>query len=364
MEKLKYKEAFAKILKSKLPFVLYSKPDEEDVYGFLQKDVNLWFVQDLEKDKGFVFAPYSSEQEKILIKSDAKLHFDMEGSDEGFNFKSMQVDNLFENKVEGPDQKIEKEKHIKLVSKAIESLKDGELDKVVIAREELWKANKVDFSAIYSDLVFEYPEAFVYIFFHPLVGMWIGATPELFLEFDDESAHSNSLAATKKSDDNRAWTEKEEQEQQIVSDYIQEIFDKNMLNAVKTHGPRTVQAGALEHLKSDITGLVSEMTNFNYLINQLHPTPAVCGQPLDKAKEFIENNEGFNRYFYTGFLGELNIDDRSEFYVNLRCLQVVREGVKFFMGGGITAKSDPEAEWNETTAKSAVLKDIVLKHLK
>ena len=364
-QELKYKEVFGKILQSKLPFVLYKKPEEEEVFGLIQKDANMWFVQDFEKDKGFVFAPYNNSEERILIKSDAKMTFDMENLDITVPAnKGMDVNGIFNGEVSSPNFDSLKEEHLQKVKKAIEAVKSGIIDKVVITREELWTANRVDFSAIFKDLVNSYNDAFVYIWFHPLVGMWIGATPEMLVERDDEYIHSTAVAGTRKADDNNAeWGQKEIIEQKLVSDYVVDIFDKNLLSSVQQFGPETSKAGTLEHLKTDITGELSYSSNINYLVNSLHPTPAVCGIPLDKSKTFISAIEGYDRYFYTGFLGELNIDNHTEFYVNLRCLQVVKEGVKFFVGGGITKDSKPEDEWEETVNKSKTLKDIVLNHL-
>jgi len=361
---LKYKEVFGKILQSKLPFVLYKKPEEAEVYGLLQKDANMWFVQDFDKDKGFVFAPYNTSEERILIKSDAKLTFDM-GELEiiSSDYKTMDVNGLFGSEVVGPNIDKIREEHILKVKKGIEAVKSGEIDKVVITREELWNAKTIDFSAIFKDLVDSYDDAFVYIWFHPLVGMWIGATPELLVEKDDEFIHSTAIAGTKNADKPGDWGHKELQEQKIVSDYVVDIFEKNLLSSIRQFGPETISAGKLEHLKTDITGELSSASNINYLINSLHPTPAVCGMPLAKAKDFIAETENYNRNFYTGFLGELNLDNHTELYVNLRCLQIVKDGVKFFVGGGITEESNPEAEWEETVNKSNTLKDIVLKHL-
>jgi len=363
-QKLKYKEVFGKILQSKLPFVLYKKPEEEEVYGLIQKDANLWFVQDFEEDKGFVFAPYSNSEERILLKSDARLIFEMDDLDISTSgYKGMNVNGLFGFDVEEPNMESLREEHILKIKKGIDAVKSGELDKVVISRSELWKAKKVDFSAIFKDLVNSYDDAFVYIWFHPLVGMWIGATPEMLLEKDDKFVHSTAIAGTRTIETKGDWGHKEVQEQKIVSDYVLDIFDKNLLSSVKEFGQETVKAGKLEHLKTDITGELSDASNINYLINSLHPTPAVCGLPLAKAKKFIESTENSNRDFYSGFLGELNIDNHTELYVNIRCLQVVKDGVKFFVGGGITAESKPESEWEETVNKSKTLKDIVLNHL-
>jgi len=113
----------------------------------------------------------------------------------------------------------------------------------------------------------------------------------------------------------------------------------------------------------------------------LHPTPAVCGLPKDAAKQFILKNENYNREFYTGFLGEINIKTSisrnsnsrnvennayaavktvSNLYVNLRCMQISNQEAIIYVGGGITKDSNVEAEWEETVQKALVIKKVLL----
>ena len=112
----------------------------------------------------------------------------------------------------------------------------------------------------------------------------------------------------------------------------------------------------------------------------LHPTPAVCGRPLEIAKQFILNNEDYNRDFYTGFLGELNfekaqsrnrnrrniennayasIKKTTSLYVNLRCMQLKRNEIDIYVGGGITEDSNAESEWQETVEKTSTIKKVL-----
>ncbi len=80
------------------------------------------------------------------------------------------------------------------------------------------------------------------------------------------------------------------------------------------------------------------------LIKKLHPTPAVCGLPLESSKEFILKNENYKRTYYTGFLGELNLTkenkNTSELFVNLRCMEIKNSSAFIFVGGGITKESN------------------------
>jgi isochorismate synthase len=87
------------------------------------------------------------------------------------------------------------------------------------------------------------------------------------------------------------------------------------------------------------------------MLQLLHPTSAVCGQPLDTALEFIHKHENHDRQFYTGYLGPVNFQNRTDIFVNLRCLQVLQKELILYAGAGITQDSIPEREWEETELK-------------
>ncbi|NJM80882.1 MAG: hypothetical protein HC854_17015 [Flavobacterium sp.] len=95
------------------------------------------------------------------------------------------------------------------------------------------------------------------------------------------------------------------------------------------------------------------------LLNTLHPTPAVCGLPKDKALQYILENENYDRKFYTGFLGEFNTKDTSNLFVNLRCMEIDTTTVNLYVGCGITSGSDPKKEYIETQNKLGTMLKIL-----
>src|SRR5690606_27795662 len=111
-----------------------------------------------------------------------------------------------------------------------------------------------------------------------------------------------------------------------VERYIISCFKKIRLREYDEHGPRTVIAGNLIHLKSDFT-VDLEATQFpklgSIMLQLLHPTSAVCGVPLDTSLEFIKRHEGYDRELYSGYLGPVNVGNRIDIFVNLRCLQLL-----------------------------------------
>jgi isochorismate synthase len=144
----------------------------------------------------------------------------------------------------------------------------------------------------------------------------------------------------------------------LVERYIISCFKKIRLREYDEYGPKTVVAGNLMHLKSEFTVDMKE-TNFPQLgtimLRLLHPTSAVCGMPLEPALEFLNRHEGYNRSFYSGFLGPVNIDEQIHIFVNLRCMQLRQADAVLYAGAGVTSDSIPEKEWEETEMKMNTL---------
>ena len=152
-----------------------------------------------------------------------------------------------------------------------------------------------------------------------------------------------------------AWGHKEQVEQEMVSAYIRTFFQQAGVARVEEVGPQTVAAGNVVHLQTlfrvDACG-DERFVLANRVLQELHPTSAVCGMPKQKALAFILANEGYERSFYSGFLGPVHIAGESHLYVNLRCMRLAADRATLFVGAGITADSDPAAEWRETELKA------------
>jgi isochorismate synthase len=159
-----------------------------------------------------------------------------------------------------------------------------------------------------------------------------------------------------------AWTEKEIEEQAMVSRYIINCFKKIRLREYEEHGPRTASAGNLLHLKTEYE-VDMKATNFpqlgSVMLKLLHPTSAVCGMPLNNALEFLNKNEGYDRQFYSGYLGPVNFRNESHIFVNLRCMQIHERQATLYAGAGVTIDSIPEKELEETEMKMDTLQKVL-----
>lgn len=199
----------------------------------------------------------------------------------------------------------------------------------------------------------KHPNALVYVHHSKEFGLWMGATPEILIQQQEEVFTTMSLAGTQPFSENITWTDKEREEQQLVTDYIEQTLASQNINFSKSP-TETAKAGNVAHLKTLFT--LQKGFNIGSLVSQLHPTPAVCGLPKDRALELINKTENYNRSLYTGFVGE--IGENTNLFVNLRCSQMFKNKALVYVGGGITQHSNPEKEWAETELKSQTMVEV------
>ncbi len=340
-----------KALESKLPFVVYRKPNATLLKGWFQKNANLYTSKEY-TESGFIFAPFDDKNTAILLPKEHSFSLKEEAL--------FEIDLIDKNNFES-DYSSEKS-HIHLVEKGIKAIDENQFKKVVLSRKEEVKLSNFNAIKTFKKLLANYPNAFTYIWFHPKVGMWLGATPETLVQIKDNNFKTMSLAGTQvfNGTTNVSWPPKEIEEQQFVTDYITDKLI-SICNKTTKGTVETIKAGNLLHLRTLISGEINSENST--LIKKLHPTPAVCGLPLEKAKGFILKNENYNRSYYTGFLGELNLKtdnkNTSELFVNLRCMEVINNSAYIFVGGGITKESNPKSEWQETVAKTKTIKKVL-----
>ncbi|WP_179335994.1 chorismate-binding protein [Winogradskyella costae] len=371
MDAISFFDALEQQYKNNLPFVVYSRPINSIIKCWLQEDDVVYKSENF-SESGFLFAPFDLKKNSILFPKETCL------------YSEVIIDNL---EVEGfestaiTQSEIEKTQHIDLVSKGIDSILSNDLQKVVLSRCETKPRQDTNPLTIFKRLFNTYTNAMVYCWYHPKVGLWIGATPELLLKIEGKRLTTISLAGTQpyQSESEPNWTNKEFEEQQIVTDFITEQL-KPYTSSITISEVDTVRAGNLLHLKTRIISILKDDADLKSIIEALHPTPAVCGFSKLKAKDFILNHENYNREYYTGFLGELNLKQsrtrntnrrnvennayavvktQSNFYVNLRCMQLKDSKAKIYVGGGITKDSDPEKEWEETVNKTTTINTVL-----
>jgi len=248
---------------------------------------------------------------------------------------------------------IPQNEYITICSELIDFLNHNELDKVILSRLKKIDTNFFPIE-LFKILNKNYTNTFNYLISIEGIGTWIGSTPELLLARNEDHFKTVSIAGTKESKDIK-WGVKELEEQQIVTDYISKTLQNNSISFIKSD-TKTIKAGHVYHLQTKFEGEINN--NFSNLIKALHPTPATCGLPKLEAKSHIESIEQHNRKFYTGFLGPTS-KTNSNLFVNLRCLEIQKQHSFLYLGGGITAQSIAENEWNETENKANTLLEAI-----
>jgi len=336
------------------PFVIYSDFGEKDLNCLFQKNQKTYITENY-TESGFVLAPFSSKKNSTYLIPDSHSNF--------YNYEFDSVLNIKNNIA---SEETDFKTHNILVNKAIDTILNTELEKVVVARDLKIKCTKIDTIKLFLSIINKYPEAYNFCWFHPNTGFWLGATPEPLISLHGNNIKTISLAGTKIKNENinTKWDKKNHEEQEIVTSYIKHTLEPH-LDSYSVTGPKTIQAGNLLHLQTTLKGkLKSRSCVLSKLITILHPTPAVCGFPKNLALEFIDKYESIDRKYYSGFLGKINyystfdVKD-SNLVVNLRCMHIEHDIITLFAGGGITNKSCPEKEWKETVLKIQTLKSLI-----
>lgn len=193
-------------------------------------------------------------------------------------------------------------------------------------------------------------------------GELIGVSPELLLRKTGNRIVSNPLAgstkrladpvADKEASDRLLVSEKDQYEHRIVVEDIRRILEPLCASLDMPDRPSLLSTAALWHLSTRIGGLVSDpSTTALELACRLHPTPAVCGYPTERAQQLIRFVEPFERGLFTGMVGWCDAQGNGEWALTIRCGIVERDKVRLFAGAGIVEASQPDSEWAEVQTK-------------
>jgi isochorismate synthase len=335
-----------------------------------------------ELPKGFAFAPFDSSRDRLFLKADLAFSFgngvlmppqNQLETDSVTWLTHQPIENVERQKplyYTAPEHPVgtSREFYLRLVERSISEIARGTFDKVVPSRAEVVPLSpSFDVVEAFYALCARNPNALVSFVSSPTTGSWLGATPEILVTVENRRIFKTvALAGTQPYRDQLlkdvAWTQKDIEEQAIVERYIISCFKRIRLREYDEQGPRTIVAGHLLHLKSEFKVDMLE-TNFPQLgtvmLSLLHPTAAVCGTPLQAARHFLATQEGYDRQYYSGYLGPVNFEDSIHIFVNLRCAQLVnREGV-LYAGAGVTIDSVPNEELAETDIKLNTLRNIL-----
>jgi menaquinone-specific isochorismate synthase len=248
------------------------------------------------------------------------------------------------------------------VANAVNKIKNGELDKVVLARDLIGRSNQeISKRALINYLVENYPTTWVF-----LVSNLIGATPELLVRLSKSLVTSRILAGTIKMTGNEAQdlalagslakSSKDLEEHEYAVRSVADALAPYCSSTNVPEAPFVLHLANVMHLATDVTGVVNDSVtpvDIFTVINSLHPSAAVCGTPTLKAKEVIDDLEGMNRGRYAGPVGWIDSHNDGEIGIALRTGQLAEDlkSIQIYSGCGIVAGSNPDAELEESQSK-------------
>lgn len=355
-----YRNLLDELLAKNKPFAVWSMPGgklPELLIGEPEDIQKLNGFNCLNGQKGFVFAPFRIEEDAPLLLLKPRFWLKTAAETEAFDPSALAPNEC--NECGKQDFCIiEKEDYLKEIEETIHEIKSTKLSKVIVSRLIGAERKSESIGQLYMQLRAQTPNAFVYLVNLPKAGLWMGATPEVLLQSAGKRLETVSLAGTqsRRNDSDYSWHTKDIEEQAFVSRYMLDVFYRFNIHPYFTRGPETLESGKVAHLKTSFffpaKNVDGQLGNF---VADLHPTPAVCGLPKQKADRFIAKIEKHNRRYYTGFLGPWRMDDCVRLFVNLRCMEITPDRYLLYAGGGITAHSVPEDEWEETNKKAVTL---------
>ena len=252
------------------------------------------------------------------------------------------------------------------VATAVQRIRDGELSKVVLARDlYATAARDLDIRVILRRLAGRYPDCYTFA-----CANMVGATPELLIRRQDDDVSSLVLGGTAprgrdEAEDARLGAallasakEREEHEYAVVG--VRAVLAARCDQLKVDPAPSLMRFANVQHLATWITGRLdggqaAGENSVLALADALHYTPAVCGTPAETAMELIRDLEAMDRGRYAGPVGWVDARGNGEWGIALRCAQVDGRRARLFAGCGIVAGSDPEAELAETQAKFAAM---------
>ena len=255
------------------------------------------------------------------------------------------------------------------VERAVERIRAGELEKVVLAREVRAHAPADhDPAAVLGALRELFPACYCWCVGTPDAA-FVGASPELLVRRDGQRAQTVALAGTTRRSADPAVDDhlgeqllrsaKDREEQAIVTRRIERTLAPVSLWVAAAGEPVLVKVTGVQHLATPIRAQLADPVPAVELAGLLLPTPAVGGEPREAALPLIPALEGLDRGWYAGAVGWTDLAEDGEFCVALRCALLRGRVAHLYAGCGIVSESVPADELAETEVKLQALLPLV-----
>lgn len=353
-----------------------SLPQANDFLQQAQTDLRIWGLNAFKPEAGQLFLPRLEWRRdagkaalRLTLSSEISLRDDAQQAQ---TFLSSLLPShplpVLSGELKGERHFPDRAGWIRLIETATDTIEEGVLDKVVLARATdlrfaaplhagamMAASRRVNLNCYHFLMAFDAQRAF------------LGSTPERLWQRQGTQLETEALAGTVAShhDDKQAkhfadWLMRDDKNQRenllVVEDICQRL--QQDVSALEVLPPEVIRLRKVQHLRRCIQAELKAPDDVRCLF-QLQPTAAVAGLPREKARQFIEHHEPFTREWYAGSAGYLSLP-KSEFCVALRSAKITGEVARLYAGAGIVRGSDPEQEWQEITQKAAGLRSLLL----
>ena len=281
-------------------FAFYRLPYKDSYTLVMQNDDDpekLSSVDELNGKSGFVIAPFMPSEECpiLLMRPDVVKHIKLKAE---MTIQEAEV---------SLSSKKEKQAYAQDFETFHEQLEKGKFDKIVLARCSKMRSQAcahIQAKELFLKACQMYPRLFIALVSTTQSGTWLMATPEILLSGNGCEFKTMALAGTQpapastivsdKPIEGVEWQKKDQMEQQYVTDYIEDVISEFSQHYTKK-GPFTTMAAQLYHLRTDFLFRLDDIDCLGDVLDELFPTPAICGIPKEETRQFILDNESIDR---------------------------------------------------------------------
>jgi menaquinone-specific isochorismate synthase len=254
------------------------------------------------------------------------------------------------------------------VGRALEEIKTGGLQKIVLARaKDLTAQAAFHPLRVLNGLRQRFADCYAFSVANGRGQSFIGASPERLLQVRDGRLVTEALAGSARrgatASEDAAFAaelqgaDKERREHSQVLDFITQGLTALGLKPEFPGRPGIRRFANVQHLHTPVRAELPSGTRLLDVLARLHPTPAVGGVPRERALTHIREWESMPRGLYAGALGWIDTRGRGEFFVGLRSALVDGPRARLYAGSGIVAGSSPEQELTETEMKFRAMEE-------
>ena len=247
------------------------------------------------------------------------------------------------------------------VADAVEVIEAGEIDKVVLARSVVVKSEEPPaVLRMFRELVATYPQCYNFAW-KSGDAVFMGASPELLAHVEGTTLRSNPLAGSAPRGEGKTHdheigsrlleSSKDRREHSLVVDSMKEQLASLTSELSVSAEPSLKKMATVQHLSSEIAGVLNDGVGLLDVIEAVHPTPAVGGVPTKAAVDLIGQLESIDRGWYTGGVGWVDGAGDGAVALGLRCGLIRDATTHLYAGAGIVAGSQPDDELRETRLK-------------